>query len=129
MTIFRFRRKSVREELEDCVKELERCLMWVEAWQRSLRSRHARMVILAGLPPFLISNTFYNAAISTLVKIRKKLLKLSSKIGGDIAGMILSIAVEIPDEGELRRLSYQHLRNVILNTRVKICEVLSLVSE
>ena len=129
MTIFRFRRKSVREELENCVKELERCLMWVEAWQRSLRSRHARMVILAGLPPFLISNTFYNAAISTLVKIRKKLLKLSSKIGGDIAGMILSIAVEIPDEDELRRLSYQHLRKVVLNTRVKIYEVISLVSE
>ncbi len=75
----------------------------------------AGLVILAGLPPSIISDTYFGAAIAELSRVRKKLLKASRDEEAPIAirSLLEEVAEIIPSSTKtLKKLTVDELYKI-----------------
>ncbi len=113
--IFLRKRKSIHTILMECISSLRKCQAWLLASRRAMKRDIAGLIILAGLPPSIISDTYFGAAIAELGKVRKKLLKASRDEKTPIAvrSLLEEVAEIIPSSTKmLKKLTVDELYKI-----------------
>jgi len=100
--------KSVDTIINECILSLRTCYTLLIASRRALRKDIRNMMILVRLPPTALSNIHFNSAISRLMGVRKKLVKLynSRRVPQYLVKTLGDVIMTIPSsKSELRDMS------------------------